>query len=74
MKNRVLNRDDFMAANQVNNEEVEAFLLKENERAADLLREATITHEVLAKSLWHYKIWKKSNLVFTDSSFDSMEE
>jgi len=27
--------------------------------------------EVLAKSLLHYKIWKESNLMFSDTSFES---
>ena len=74
VKNRILNRDDFMATNEANDEEIEAFLLKENERAEDLLREATTMHKVLAKSLWYYKIRKESNLVFSDSSSDSIEE
>jgi len=40
----------------VNDKETEVFLLKENERAKDLLHESTAMHKVLAKSLWHYKI------------------
>ena len=74
VKNRILNRNAFMATNEANDEEIEAFLLKENERAEDLLCEATTMHEVLAKSLWYYKIRKESNLVFSDSSSDSIEE
>ena len=51
MKNRILNRDDFIVANEVNNEEIKMFLLKENERVANLLCEAKIMYEVLAKIL-----------------------
>ena len=58
----------------MNNEEVKAFLLKKNERTEDLLCEAITMHKVLAKSLWHYKIQKDSNLVFSNVSFDSMKE
>ena len=74
VKNRILDRNEFIAANEVNHGEVFAFLLKENERAKDLLCEATKMHEVLAKSLWHAKLRKESNLDFSDNSSDSIEE
>ena len=37
VKNRILNKNDFMVANEMIYEEVEAFLLKENERLEDFL-------------------------------------
>ena len=74
MKNKILNKNDFIVANEVTHEEVEAFLLKEIERTKHLLCEATIMNEVLAKSLWYSKIWKKSNLVFSNTSSNSLEE
>ena len=74
VKHRILNRDDFIVANKVRNEEKEAFLLKENERAEDFLCEATIIHKVLAKNLWQSKIWKESNLMFSNTSFNSIKE
>jgi len=38
--------------------EIETFFIKENEKDENLLHEATMMHEVIAKSLWHYKIKK----------------
>ena len=43
------------------------FLLKENEKANDLLREATVMHELMAESLWQYKLRQKSTIVDSDS-------
>ena len=74
MNNKIVNRDDFMVENEVNDEEVEALLLKKNERIEDLLHKATIMHKVLTKSLWHYKIQKESNLVFSNTNSKSMKE
>ena len=74
MKNEILNRDDFIGANEVNGREVEAFLLKENERTKDLLPEVRKMHEVLAKSFRRSKIRKESNVEFSYTSSDFMEE
>ena len=41
MKNRIINRNDFIVMNGVNDKDVEAFLLKKNEKSENLLREAT---------------------------------
>ena len=56
-------------------EERDAFLIKETESVEILLREATRTHEVIAKSLWKYKLTVESRLQFYDSSdSDAIEE
>lgn len=47
--------------------ETDLFILKEDEKANNLLREATTMHEILAKKLWQYKIRKKSTISDTDS-------
>lgn len=56
--------------------EEEAFLIKQNEKDADLLRESTIAHESIAKTLWQYNLSKDSTIQFSESSSDSdvMEE
>jgi NACalpha-BTF3-like transcription factor len=58
------------------NEEVEFFLIKQDEKDIDLLREATMAHESIAKALWEYNLSKESIIQFSDSSSDSdaMEE
>ena len=47
------------------------FLIKENERNEDSLLEATKIHIAIAKSLWHIKLKKYTNLVFQDMDTDS---
>ena len=42
-------------------------IIKKNEKANDLLREATIMHELMAESLWKYKLRQKSTIVDSDS-------
>jgi hypothetical protein len=56
--------------------EVEAFLIKHDEKDIDLLREATMAHESIAKALWEYNLSKESTIQFSESSSDSdaMEE
>ncbi len=56
--------------------EEEAFLIKQDEKDADLLREATMAHESIAKTLWEYNFSKESAIQFSESSSDSedMEE
>jgi hypothetical protein len=63
----MLATEDAPIADEVNDKETEIFLLKENEKADDLLREATMMHELLAESLWQYKLSQKSNIVDSDS-------
>ena len=67
VKRRMLATEDAPIADEVNDKETEIFLLKENEKADDLLREATMMHELLAESLWQYKLRQKSNIVDSDS-------
>jgi hypothetical protein len=56
--------------------EVEAFLIKQDEKDLDLLREATMAHESIAKALWKYNLSKELTIQFSESSSDSdaMEE
>jgi hypothetical protein len=56
--------------------EEEAFLIKQNEKDTDLLRESTIAHESIAKTLWQYNLSKDSTIQFSESNSDSdvMEE
>ena len=51
MKKKVLARNDALILNDINDVESNLFLLRENEKANDLLSEATIMHNLLAKSL-----------------------
>jgi hypothetical protein len=67
VKRRMLATEDAPIADEVNDKETEIFLLKENEKADDLLREATMMHELLAESLWQYKLRQKSNILDSDS-------
>ena len=53
---RILAREDVPIEDEVNDAEIDLFILKEIEKTNDLLREATIMHEILAKCLWQYKI------------------
>jgi hypothetical protein len=56
--------------------EEEAFLIKQDKKDADLLREATIAHESIAKTLWEYNMSKESTIQFSKSSsdYEDMEE
>ena len=71
VRRRILAREDVPIADEENDEETNLFLLRENEKANDLLREATAMHETLAESLWQYKLRKKSSIMETDSDSDS---
>ena len=51
VKRRMLATEDAPIADEVNNEEPKKILLKENEKANDLLREVTVMHELMAESL-----------------------
>jgi hypothetical protein len=53
-----------------------SFLIKQDERDVDSLREATMAHESIAKALWKYNLSKESTIQFSGSSsdFDAMEE
>jgi predicted transcriptional regulator len=56
--------------------EVEVFLVKQDEKDVDLLKEATTAHESMAKASWEYNLSKESTIQFLESSSDSnaMEE
>ena len=51
VKNKISYRENSEFSDDIDDGEVEAFLVKENEKAVDLLREATIMHEISAKNL-----------------------
>jgi hypothetical protein len=57
-------------------DEEEAFLIKQDEKDENLLKEATLAHESIAKTLWEYNLAKESTIQFSESSSDaeSMEE
>jgi hypothetical protein len=46
--------------------EVEAFLIKQDEKDLDLLREATMAHESIAKALWEYNLSKEYTIQFSE--------
>ena len=56
VKNKISYRENSEFTNDIDDGEVETFLVKENGKAVDLLCEATRMHEILAKSLWHSKL------------------
>ena len=70
MKRRMLATEDAPIADEVNNEEPKKILLKENEKANDLLREVTVMHELMAENLWQYKLRQKSTIVDSDSEIE----
>ena len=74
IKNVIFYRENSKFTDDIDDGEVEAFLVKENGKVVDLFREATRMHEILAKSLWHSKLQNQSTLEFSDSSFDCMED
>jgi hypothetical protein len=51
VKNRISYRENSEFTDDIDDGEVEAFLMKKNEKVVDLLREATKMHEIMAKSL-----------------------
>lgn len=56
MKKIIMASKDAPIPNKINDFKKKLFLLRENKNANDLLREATIMHNLLAESLWQYKI------------------
>ena len=71
MRRIILAREDVLIADENNDVKTYLFLLRENEKANDLLHEATTMHETLAESLWQYKLRKKSSIMDCDSDSDS---
>jgi hypothetical protein len=47
----ILARKDMPIADEENDADINLFLLRENEKANDRLREATAIHEILAENL-----------------------
>ena len=80
VKTRILKSGTTRTFQNFEQEEIDAeeevFLIKQNEKDADLLRESTIAHESIAKTLWQYNLSKDSTIQFSESSSDSdvMEE
>jgi hypothetical protein len=72
VQRKILAREDMPIADEENDADTNLFLLRENKKANDLLREATSMHETLAESLWQYKLRRNSNIMETDS--DSASE
>ncbi len=80
VKSRIFKSDRRIITRNFEIEEVdaeeEAFLIKQDEKDANLLKEATLAHESIAKTLWEYNLAKESTIQFSESSSDSesMEE
>ena len=67
----ILSRKNVPIADEENDAETNLILLRKNEKANDLMREATTMHKTLAEILWQYKLRKKSSIMETDSDSDS---
>jgi hypothetical protein len=59
VKRKMLATEDAPIEDEVNDEEIEIFLLKETKKANNLLREVTVMHELMAENLWLYKLRQK---------------
>jgi len=71
VRRMILAREDVPIADEENDAETYSFLLRKNEKANDLLREAIAMHETLAENLWQYKLRKKYSIMETDSENES---
>ena len=56
LRKKILAREDMPIIEEENDAKIDLFLLREIEKANDLLREATTMHEILAENLWQYKL------------------
>ena len=56
MKRGILGNEDTSIQDEINDEEIEIFILKENEKTNDLLWKITKMHKLMAESLWQYKL------------------
>ncbi len=70
VRSRIQYRQNSVVEDVVD-EETEAFLIAENEKDTDLLREATNMHEVLATSLWEAKLREYNPSGYSDTDSDS---
>ena len=75
MKRRILAKDDTSIPDELNDVK-NLFLLRKNEKGDDLLREATIIHNLLAESLSQYKIRYKYDILdtYSDSNSDIIKQ
>jgi len=64
VKLRILKSDEKIITQNFEIKEVdveeEAFLIKQDEKDADLLKETTLAHESITKTLWKYNLAKES--------------
>ena len=67
MKRGILGNEDTSIQDEINDEEIEIFILKENEKTNDLLWKITKMHKLMAESLWQYKLRQNSTIVDSDS-------
>ena len=76
VKRKIMARDDALIPDEINNVKTNLFWLRENEKANDLLRGATIMHNLLAESVWQYRIQYKYGIHDTnsDSDIDMIEQ
>ena len=61
-------REDISISDEVNDVEIYSVLLRKNKKANDLLHEAIVIYDFLAKSFWQYKLQNKSSISKTDNN------
>ena len=71
VRRRILARHDALIPNKIIDVEINLLLLREIEKTNDILREATVMHNLLAKRLWRYKIWNKFGIPDSYNNSDS---
>ena len=71
VRRRILARHDALIPNKIIDVKINLLLLREIEKTNDILREATIMHNLLAKRLWRYKIWNKFGIPDSYNNSDS---
>lgn len=71
VKKKILARDDAPIPDKVNDVDTYLFLSREIEMANDLMREAIVMHNLLAKKLWQSKTWYKSDILYMNIHNDS---
>ena len=67
VKRMILVKDYAPIPDEMNDVKTYLFLLKENEKANDILKEAIVMHNLLAESLWQYKIQYRSGILDIDA-------
>ena len=71
VKRKILARDDAPIPDKVNDVDAYLFLSREIEKANDLMREAIVMHNLLAKKMWQSKTWYKSDILYMNIHNDS---